>query len=67
MSLLAEASHSDTANHAVHTNNKQMLATVPYTSTKWDKFDSDEDLDDTNSGNASFDNYKPGKFPKQCH
>ena len=67
MSLMAEASHSDTPTHAVHTNNKRMLATVPCASTKWDKFDSDDDLDDTDSDDDSFDNYKPGNSPKQCH
>ena len=58
---MAEAYHSDMPTHAVHTNNKQMLATVPYASKKWDKCDSDDDLDDTN---LDYDNYKPGKFCK---
>ena len=55
---MAEASHSDTPTHAVHINNKRMLATVPCAcaSTKWDKFDLDDDLDDTDSDDDSFDN-----------
>ena len=53
---MAEASHSHIPTHVVHTNNKRMLATVPCASTKWDKFDLDDDLDDTDSDDDSFDN-----------